>query len=54
MRLGLLAERYFADEPNTCLLQLRQLTEAMAHSVASRVGLYTSADEKQNDPLRRL
>ena len=53
-RLGLLAERYFADDPNTCLLKLRQLAEGMAQSVASRVGLYTSADEKQIDLLRRL
>lgn len=53
-RLGLLAERYFADDPNTSLLKLRQLAEAMAQSVASRVGIYTSADEKQIDLLRRL
>lgn len=53
-RLGLLAERYFADDPNTCLLKLRQLAEVMAQSVASRVGIYTSADEKQIDLLRRL
>lgn len=46
-RLGLLAERYFADAPNTCLLKLRQLAEAIAQSVASRVGLYTSSDERQ-------
>lgn len=26
VRLGLLAERYFAEDPNTCLLKLRQLT----------------------------
>ena len=25
VRLGLLAERYFAEDPNTCLLKLRQL-----------------------------
>ncbi|NMG15074.1 DUF4145 domain-containing protein [Aromatoleum bremense] len=53
-RLGLLAERYFADDPNTCLLKLRQLAEGMAQSVASRVGIYTSADERQIDLLRRL
>lgn len=53
-RLGLLAERYFADDPNTCILKLRQLAEAMAQSAASRVGIYTSADEKQIDLLRRL
>lgn len=53
-RLGLLAERYFGEDPNTCLLKLRQLAEGMAQSVASRVGLYTSANEKQIDLLRRL
>lgn len=53
-RLGLLAERYFADDPNTCLLKLRQLAEGIAQSVASRVGLYTSSEEKQADLLRRL
>jgi len=54
MRLGLLAERYFAEDPNTCLLKLRQLTEALAQLTASRVGLFTTADEKQPDLLRRL
>lgn len=54
VRLGLLAERYFPDDPNTCLLKLRQLAEALAQLAASRVGLYTSADEKQADLLRRL
>ena len=53
-RLGLLAERYFAEDPNTCLLKLRQLAEGMAQSVASRVGIYGSANEKQIDLLRRL
>lgn len=53
-RLGLLAERYFADDPNTCLLKLRQLAEGMAQSVASRVALYISSDERQVDLLRRL
>ncbi|CAB1368423.1 DUF1016 N-terminal domain-containing protein [Denitratisoma oestradiolicum] len=39
-RLGLLAERYFADDPNTCLLKLRQLAECIAQSqsVDSRGG----------------
>lgn len=53
-RLGLLAERYFRDDPNTCLLKLRQLAEVMAQSMASQVGIYTSSDEKQIDLLRRL
>jgi len=38
MRLGLLAEGYFADDPNTSLLKLRQLTELLAQHVATRVG----------------
>ena len=54
VRLGRLAERYFADDPNTCLLKLRQLAEGLAQSVASRVGLFTTPDEKQADLLRRL
>ena len=54
VRLGLLAERYFAEDPNTCLLKLRQLTELLAQLAASNVGLFTSPDEKQVDLLRRL
>lgn len=53
-RLGMLAERYFAADPNTCLLKLRQLAELLAQQLASRVGLYTVADETQADLLRRL
>ena len=49
LRLGLLAERYFPEDPNTCLLKLRQLTELLAQLVASNVGLFTSPDEKQAD-----
>lgn len=30
VRLGLLAERCFPEDPNTCLLKLRQLTQALA------------------------
>src|SRR5512136_1942796 len=54
VRLGLLAERYFADDPNTCLLKLRQFAETLAQLVASRVGLFTSPEEAQYDLLRRL
>ncbi len=52
VRLGLLAERYFADDPNTCLLKLRQLAELLAQLAASRVGIFTSSEEKQLDLLR--
>ena len=54
VRLGLLAERYFADDPNTCLLKLRQLAEALAQLAASRIGVFTGPEEKQADLLRRL
>jgi type I restriction enzyme R subunit len=27
VRLGALAERYFKDDPNTCLIKLRQLAK---------------------------
>ena len=30
LHLGMLAEKYFADDPNTCLLKLRQLAELLA------------------------
>jgi type I restriction enzyme R subunit len=29
-RLGFLAERYFHDDPNTCIIKLRQFGEALA------------------------
>lgn len=54
VRLGLLAERYFAEDPNTALLKLRQLAELLAQHVASRMGLFISSDEAQFDLLRRL
>jgi type I restriction enzyme, R subunit len=54
LRLGMLAERYFPDDPNTSLLKLRQLAELLAQFVATTVGLYQSLDESQYDLLRRL
>lgn len=54
VRLGMLAERYFPDDPNTALLKLRQLTELLAQLVATKVGIYASRDEAQYDLLRRL
>ena len=54
LRLGMLAERYFAEDPNTCLLKLRQLAEVMAQVVASNVGLFDKPDEGQYELLGRL
>ncbi|MFQ3617560.1 MAG: type I restriction-modification system endonuclease [Cyanobacteriota bacterium] len=54
VRLGALAERYFADDPNTCLIKLRQFGELLAQLTAAKAGLYVSPEEKQVDLLRRL
>ena len=42
VRLGALAERYFRDGPNTCLIKLRQFGEVLAQLVAAKAGLYRS------------
>lgn len=54
LRLGRLAERYFAEDPNTCLLKLRQFAEVLAQLVAARSGLRTGAEETQFELVRRL
>ena len=54
LRLGLLAERYFTEDPNTSLLKLRQLAELLAQHVATRIGLLVSAEESQYELIRRL
>ena len=54
VRLAALAERYFIDDPNTCLIKLRQYGELLAQQVAARTGTYSSAKEPQSDLLRRL
>ena len=54
LRLGMLAEKYFAEDPNTCLLKLRQLAESLAQLLAARTGLFISPEETQYDLLRRL
>ena len=54
VRLGALAERYFHDDPNTCLIKLRQFGELLAQLIAAKTGLYEAGDESQADLLRRL
>jgi type I restriction enzyme, R subunit len=54
LRLGMLAERYFPDDPNTSLLKLRQLTELLAQIVAEKVGVCASFEEGQYELIRRL
>ncbi len=54
VRLSALAERYFRDDPSTCLIKLRQFAELLAQSTAARTGLFVSTEEPQADLLRRL
>ena len=54
LRLGMLAEKYFPDDPNTSLLKLRQLAELLAQLVATKIGIYLSTDEMQYELLGRL
>ena len=53
-RLGALAERYFPEDPETCLIKLRQLAELLARQTAARSGLTEDPDESQAELLRRL
>lgn len=52
--LGALAERYFAADPSTSLLKLRQFGEALAQRTAAQAGLYASTQENQLELLDRL
>jgi type I restriction enzyme R subunit len=54
VRLGVLAERYFKDDPNTCLIKLRQFGEVLAQLTAAKSGLFSSPEEPQSELLRRL
>lgn len=54
VRLGMRAEEYFATDPNTSLLKLRQHTELLAQYVAARYGVLTNSDESLADLVYRL
>jgi type I restriction enzyme R subunit len=54
VRLGALAERYFHDDPNTCLIKLRQFGELLAQLIAGKTGQLQPGEESQADVLRRL
>jgi hypothetical protein len=53
-----LAERYFADDPVTSLMKVRQLGELLAQQVAARAGVLGNAEEPQAEvfqlPIRGL
>ncbi len=55
VRLGMLAERYLEDDPNTSLIKMRQFGELLAKHVATQMGLYDAEkEESQYELLRRL
>ncbi len=54
LQLATTAERVFAADPNTTLIKLRQLGEALAQDVAVRAGIEFNAEARQADLLFRL
>ena len=52
--LGTLAERYLTDDPNTCLVKLRQFAEKLAQDIATRLNIFESVQEEQLSLLNRL
>jgi len=54
VRHAALAERYFADDPNTSLIKIRQFAELMAFLIAARTARYNDPKLSFADVLRRL
>lgn len=54
VRLDMLAEKHFSEDPNTCLLKPRQCSELLAQLIGARMGIYTITEETQYDLIRRL
>lgn len=54
LQLATTAEHVFAADPNTTLIKLRQLGEALAQDVAARAGIEFNGETKQADLLFRL
>ena len=54
LRLASAAEQVFASDPNTTLIKLRQLGEALAQDLASRAGIEFDAKTTQSDLLYKL
>lgn len=52
-RLAIQAEHYFSDDPNTCLIKLRQFGERLAQRLAADSAAYDPRDN-QHQRLRRL
>lgn len=54
LQLASTAEQVFAADPNTTLIKLRQLGEALAQDIAARAGIEFDAETSQADLLFRL
>jgi type I restriction enzyme R subunit len=54
LQLATAAERAFSSDPNTTLIKLRQLGEALAQDVAARSGITFDSETTQADLLFRL
>ncbi|MCB9779937.1 MAG: type I restriction-modification system endonuclease [Alphaproteobacteria bacterium] len=54
VRYAAQAERYFADDPNTALIKLRQFGEVLAQQAAAYAGVYTSPETAFVDVLNQL
>ncbi|WOG26265.1 MULTISPECIES: type I restriction-modification system endonuclease [unclassified Endozoicomonas] len=54
LELATAAERSFSSDPNTTLIKLRQLGEALAQHIASLCGITSEEPLSQNDLLYRL
>ena len=53
-QIGTAAERAFAGDPNTTLLKLRQLAEALAQNIATRIGIEFDETVTQETLLYKL
>ncbi len=54
VQIAAAAERAFASDPNTTLIKLRQLGEALAQNIAARIGLPVDNQISQKDLLYSL
>jgi type I restriction enzyme R subunit len=54
VQLGALAERYFRDDPSTCLFKIRQFAELLTKQIAAHHRAYEGEREGFEETLRRL
>ena len=54
VELASAAERAFSSDPNTTLIKLRQLGEAMAQNIAARCTIYFDENTSQRDLLNKI